>query len=162
MDTSVLLGQMGLGLALGLAATGSALGIGTIGRAAGGAWAKEAQAGKPLNFTYIVLTGMPLSQTIYAFVLVFIGLRGQIIGDDPTVLTEVLQNHGGTFFLIGLGCGLAELFSAWMKGWIGAAACRALSEKEGKGLVNMIISMGICETVGLFGFVFLLLVIPSA
>ena len=162
MDTSIILGQMGLGLALGLAAIGSALGIGAVGRAAAGAWAKEAKAGKPLNFTYIILTGMPLSQTIYAFVLMFIALQPEIVGDNALVLTDVLKNHGGTFFGIGLAAGLAELFSAWMQGKIGASACRALSEGEGKGLVNMIIAMGICETVGLFGFVFLLLVTPSA
>ena len=60
------LGQLGLALALGLGALGSALGIGAAGRAAAGAWAKEAKAGKPLNFSYIILTGMPLTQTIYA------------------------------------------------------------------------------------------------
>ena len=162
MDTSIMLGQMGLGLALGLAAIGSALGIGAVGKSAAGAWAKEAKAGKPLNFTYIILTGMPLSQTIYAFVLMFISLQPEIIGDNALVMTDVIKLHGGTFFGIGLAVGMAELFSAWMQGKIGEAACRALHEGEGKGLVNMIIAMGICETVGLFGFVFLLLVAPSA
>ncbi len=159
--TSVMLGQAGMGIALGLAAIGSALGIGAVGKAAAGAWAKEAKAGKPLSFTYIILTGMPLSQTIYAFVLMFISLQPAIVGDDPLMLTDVLQVHGGTFLGIGIGVGLAELFSAWMQGRIGEAGCRALSEGEGKGLVNIIIAMGICETVGLFGFVFLLLVAPS-
>ena len=161
-STSVTMGQAGMGLALGLAAIGSALGIGTTGRAAAGAWAKEAKAGKPLNFSYIIPTGMPLSQTIYAFVLMFITLEPEIVGADATDLTESLANHGGTFFGIGLAAGLAELFRAWMQGKIGAAGIRAISEGEGKGLVNMIIAMGICETVGLFGFVFLLLVAPSA
>ena len=162
MDAGVFLGQTGLGLALGLAAIGSALGIGAAGRAAAGAWAKEAKAGKPLNFAYIILTGMPLSQTIYAFVLMFVGLKAGMIGDNAEAVTSVLAIHGGTFFGIGLAAGLCELFSAWMQGKIGAAACRAMSEGEGKGLVNMIIAMGIVETVGLFGFVFLLLMIPSA
>ena len=44
------LGQIGMGLALGLAAVGSALGIGAAARAAAGAWAKEGRAGKPLDF----------------------------------------------------------------------------------------------------------------
>ena len=70
--------------------------------------------------------------------------------------------HAGTLFGIGLAAGVCELFSAWMQGKIGAAACRAISEGEGKGLVNMIIAMGIVETVGLFGFVFLLLMVPTA
>ena len=145
MATDVFLGQLGLGLTLGLAAIGSALGIGAAGRAAAGAWAKEAKAGKPLNFSYIILTGMPLSQTIYAFVLMLVGLKAGIVENG-----------------IGLAGGLAELFSAWMQGKIGAAACRAISEGEGKGLAFMIIAMGIVETVGLFGFVFLLLMIPGA
>jgi len=158
---NVILGQAGMGLCLGLAAIGSALGIGAAGKAAAGAWAKEAKAGKTLNFAYIILTGMPLSQTIYAFVLMFITLQPQIVGSDVASITETLQYHGGTLFGIGIAAGLAELFSAWMQGKIGAAGATALSEGDGKGLVNIIIAMGICETVGLFGFVFLLLVAPS-
>ena len=149
------LGQLGLALALGLAALGSSLGIGAAGRAAAGAWAKEAKAGKPLNFSYIILTGMPLSQTIYAFILMFVGLKSRVYDVD------VLAANAGALLSIGIAGGLAELFSAWMQGLIGAAACRAISEGEGKGLVFMIIAMGIVETVGLFGFVFLLLVMPK-
>jgi V/A-type H+-transporting ATPase subunit K len=147
-------GQLGLALALGLGALGSALGIGAAGRAAAGAWAKEAKAGKPLNFSYIILTGMPLSQTIYGFILMLVGLRGRVYDE------ALLAANAGALLSIGIAGGLAELFSAWMQGKIGAAACRALSEGEGKGLVFMIIAMGIVETVGLFGFVFLLLVMP--
>ena len=160
MDDSIMMGQIGVGLVLGLAAIGSALGIGAVGRAAAGAWSKQAKAGLPLNFTYIILAGMPLSQTIYAFVMMFIVLQPEVIGSDSSVLTELISVHGCTYFGIGLGCGVAQLFSAWMQGTIGASAVRALSEAEGKGLANMIIMMGICETVGLFGFVFLLLVAP--
>lgn len=148
-------GQMSMGLVLGGATAGSALGIGAAGRAAAGAWAKEAKAGKPLNFSYIILLGMPLSQTIYGFILMLVGLAPLITGNNP-----VTANHAGTLLGIGLAGGLAEFFSAWMQGLIGAGACRAISEGEGKGLVFMIIAMGIVETVGLFGFVFLLLVLP--
>jgi len=146
-------GQLGLALPLGLGALGSALGIGAAARAAAGAWAKEAKAGKPLNFSYIILIGMPLSQTIYGFILMLVGLSGPAYGDK-------LAANAGALLSIGIAGGLAEMFSAWMQGLIGAAACRALSEGEGKGLVFMIIAMGIVETVGLFGFVFLLLVLP--
>jgi len=148
------LGQLGLGLTLGLGATGSALGIGAAGRAAAGAWAKEAKAGKPLNFSYIILTGMPLSQTIYAFILMLVGLKSAVY------TPEVLSANAGALFGIGLAGGLGELFSAWMQGLIGAAACRCMSEGEGKGLAFLIIAMGIVETVGLFTFVFLLLMMP--
>ncbi|MEJ2589296.1 MAG: V-type ATP synthase subunit K [Deltaproteobacteria bacterium] len=148
-------GQLSIGLVMAGAAMGSALGIGAAGRAATGAWAKEAQAEKPLNFSYIILIGMPLSQTIYGFLLMLVGIAPLVTGDNP-----VTPQHAGTLFGIGLAGGVAELFSAWMQGLIGAGAVRALSEGEGKGLVFMIIAMGIVETVGLFGFVFLLLVLP--
>ncbi len=149
------MGQLGLALALGLGGLGSALGIGAAGRAAAGAWAKEAKAGKPLNFSYIILLGMPLTQTIYAFILMLVGLSG------PVYNTEILAANAGALLSIGIAGGLAEMFSAWMQGLIGAAGCRTLSEGEGKGLVFIIIAMGIAETVGLFGFIFLLLVMPK-
>ena len=79
------LGQLGFALPLGLGAIGSALGIGAAGQAAAGAWAKEAREGKSLNFKYIVLTGMPLSQTIYGFVLMIaLGLLTNLL---PTIST---------------------------------------------------------------------------
>ncbi len=156
METTLFFGQMSMGLVLGLAAIGSALGIGAAGRAAAGAWAKEAKAGKPLSFAYIILAGMPLSQTIYAFILMLIGLA-PIIVDKP----EFAAQHAGTLFAIGLAGGVAELFSAWMQGLIGAAAVRCMSEGEGKGLAFLIMTMGIVETVGLFGFVFLYLAMPK-
>ena len=117
--------------------------------------AKDAKAGRPLNFSYIILTGMPLSQTIYGFILMLVGLS------ELVYKPEVLAANAGALLTIGIAGGLAECFSAWMQGVIGAAGCRALSEGEGKGLVFIIIAMGIVETVGLFGFVFLLLVLPS-
>ena len=150
------LGQLGLALALGLGALGSAMGIGAAGRAASGAWAKEAKAGKRLNFSYIILIGMPLSQTIYGFILTFVGLS-DFMGKNP----ERIAASAGALLSIGIAGGLAEMVSAWVQGLIGAAGVRALSEGEGKGLVFIIIAMGIVETVGLFGFVFLLLVMPS-
>lgn len=147
-------GQLGLGLCFGLAAVGSALGIGAAGRAAAGAWAKEAKAGRPLNFLYVALTGMPLTQTIYAFLLLWLGLKSAEY--NPTVLAA----NAGALFGIGLACGFGEFFSAWMQGLIGAAAVRCMSEGEGKGFPFLIITMGIVETVGLLSFVFLLLMLP--
>ena len=157
METTLFFGQMGMALMLGLAALGSSLGIGAAGCAAAGAWAKEARAGKPLSFSYIILTGMPLSQTIYAFILMYAGLSPVVTGDPKFAAAQ-----GGMLLAIGLGCGLAELFSAWMQGRIGASAIRCLSDGEGKGFAFLIIAMGIAETVGLLGFVFLMLVVPAA
>ncbi len=147
-------GQLGFGLALGLAASGSSLGICAAGSAAAGAWAREGREGKPLRFSYIILTGMPLSQTIYAFVFMLIGLRG--IAAEPATLIA----NAGAVLGLGVTCGLAQFFSAWMQGVIGAAGVRCLSESEGKGFAFLIIAMGIAETVGLFGMVLLFLVLP--
>lgn len=149
-------GQLSMGLVLIGATLGSSLGIGAAAQAAAGAWAKEAKAGKPLNFSYIILTGMPLSQTIYGFILMLVGLSPLVTGENA--ITSV---HPGTLLGIGIAGGIAELASAWIQGLIGAAGCRSISEGQGKGLVFIIITMGIVETVGLFGFVFLLLVLPK-
>ena len=155
MTSFEFLSQTAMGLVMAGAALGSALGIGAAAQAATGAWAKEAKAGKTLNFNYIILVGMPLSQTIYGFILMLVGLAPRISGPNPLTAT-----HAGTLLGVGVAGGLAEFASAWIQGLVGAAACRALSEGEGRGLVFMIIAMGIVETVGLFGFVFLLLVLP--
>lgn len=151
----VIWGQLGLALPLGLGALGSALGIGAAGQAAAGAWAREARAGKPLSFAYVLLVGFPLSQTIYGAILMLIGLR------SPVYAEAVLTASAGALLSIGLAGGLAEFASAWMQGRIGAAAIRALADGEGQGLAFMIIALGIAETVGLFGFVFLLMVLPG-
>ncbi|GMU22813.1 MAG: hypothetical protein AMXMBFR13_28970 [Phycisphaerae bacterium] len=148
------LSEMGDVMALGLAALGSAIGIGMAGQAAAGAWAKEARAGRRLSFTYIILLGMPISQTLYAMI---------VMNNMRRVFTnaEVMVNDAGLLFGIGLATGLGEMLSAWMQGLVGAAGIRALSEGEGKGFAFIIIAMGIVETVGIFTMVFLLGMIPE-
>jgi V/A-type H+/Na+-transporting ATPase subunit K len=147
-------GQMGSVLALGMAAFGSAIGIGLAGQAAAGAWAKEARAGRNLSFTYIILTGMPISQTLYAMI-VMNNMSGALASG------EFGAGQFGLLFGIGLGTGMGEMLSAWMQGMVGAAGIRALSDGEGKGFAFVIIAMGIVETVGIFAMVFMLGMIPS-
>jgi V/A-type H+-transporting ATPase subunit K len=149
-------GQLSMGIVLAGAAIGSALGIGAAAQAAAGAWAKDEKAGKPLNFKYIILTGLPLSQTIYGFILMLVGLSPLVSGGGTAI-----TNNPGTLLGIGIAGAMAEMFSAWVQGMIGAAGCRSISEGEGKGFIFIIITMGIVETVGLFGFIFLLLVLPK-
>lgn len=148
------LGEMGDVLALGLAALGSSIGIGMAGQAAAGAWGKEGRAGRNLSFTYIILVGMPISQTLYAMI---------VMNNMRSVFNnaEIAVNDAGLLLGIGLATGLAEMLSAWMQGLIGAAGIRALSDSEGKGLAFIIIAMGIVETVGIFAMVFLLGMIPA-
>ena len=154
----ITMGQMGLALAMGLGAVGSALGIGIAGQAAAGAWAKEAKAGKALNFNYIILAGMPLSQTFYAFILAFVFMKAKSFGADGT--EAIAATYPGALFGIGLAGGLIELFSAWYQGKVGAAACRALSDSEGVNFTFLIIAMGLVESVGLLGFIFLFMLLP--
>lgn len=149
------LGQLGFALPLGMGAIGSALGIGAAGSAAAGAWAKEAREGKPMNFLYVALTGMPLSQTIYGFLVMLIILKTKVY------TPEFIAANAGAIFSIGLAAGFGELFSAWMQGVIGASGIRAMSESEGKPFTFTIIAMGIVETVGIFSFVFMFMMMPS-
>jgi len=148
------LGEAGSVLCLGMAGLGSAIGIGIAGQAAAGAWAKEARAGRNLSFTYIILVGMPISQTLYAFI-VMNRMRG--VFDSP----ELAVQEAGLLMGIGIATGLAEMLSAWMQGMVGGAGIRALSDGEGKGLAFIIIAMGIVETVGIFAMVFLFIMIPA-
>lgn len=149
------LGEMGDVLALGMAALGSSIGIGVAGQAAAGAWAKEGRAGRNLSFTYIILVGMPISQTLYAMI-VMNNMRAVFRN------AELAVADAGFLLGIGIATGLGEMLSAWMQGMIGAAGIRALSDSEGKGLAFIIIAMGIVETVGIFTMVFMLGMIPSA
>lgn len=148
-------GQMGAVLALGLGAFGSAIGIGLAGQAAAGAWAKEAKAGQNLRFTYIILLGMPISQTLYAMIVMN---KLNSVGADASLMAQ----HAGLFLGIGLATGIGEALSAWMQGMIGAAGVRALSEGEGKGLAFILVAMGVVETVGIFTMVFMLGMMPKA
>ncbi|MBN2529808.1 MAG: V-type ATP synthase subunit K [Deltaproteobacteria bacterium] len=146
-----MLGQLGLVLALGLGALGSAIGIGIAGQAAAGAWAKQARSDAPLSFNYIILLGMPISQTLYAMILM-----RKMLGTPP----EIVAAEGALLLSIGLSGGLAEMFSAFMQGKIGAAAIRCLAE-SGKGFAFLIIAMGIVETVGILGLAFLYIAVPG-
>ena len=148
------LGQMGVVLMLGLAAVGSAVGIGMAGQSAAGAWGKEGKNGKTLSFTYIILLGMPISQTLYAMIVM--NKIGGVLKHP-----EIAVASAGLLFGIGLATGLGEMLSAWMQGLIGAAGIRSLSESEGKGFAFLLIAMGIVETVGIFAMVFMLGMIPS-
>lgn len=148
------LGEMGDVLALGLAALGSSIGIGIAGQAAAGAWGKEGRAGRSLSFTYIILVGMPISQTLYAMIVM-----NNMLGVFAN--PELAVADSGFLLGVGLATGMGEMLSAWMQGMIGAAGIRALAEGEGKGFAFIIIALGIVETVGIFTMVFLLGMIPA-
>ena len=151
MDSTVFLGQLGAALAVGMAAVGSALGAGVAGMSAAGAWARDAKAGKPLRFIYIILVSAPITQTLYGSV-VMLQMSGKLGSAGA---------HAGLLLGIGIATGLGEMLSAWMQGAIGAAGCRMLSDSEGKGFAFVLIALGIAETVGIFTLVFMLILIGT-
>ena len=145
------IGRSAAGIVLGFGALGSSLGILIAATAAAAAWAAEGKAGKKLSFQFIIMIAAPVSQTLYSMIL----LNG--------MLSKQLT-PANTFLFVGvvLGCGLAECFSAYFQGKIGAAGIRCLNENGGKGFGLLIIALGIAETVGIFGMVFGLAILNKA
>ena len=154
MDSSVFLGQLGMALAVGMAALGSSIGAGIAGMAAAGSWAKDARAGKPLRFIYIICVAAPITQTVYGFIVM-----NQMA--DKLAILQKGATGAGLLLGIGIATGLGEMLSAWMQGAIGAAGCRMLSESDGKGFAFVLIALGITETVGIFTLVFMSILLRS-
>lgn len=145
-----LLGKLSLGLIMGFGGLGSSLGIGAAGTAAAGGWAKEGKEGKPLSGKFVGLVGMPVSQTLYCLIL--------FILMEP--FARVPEN-GPVLFGIAVGVGLCELYSAYMQGVIGGAGVRCLVDNGGKGFGNIVVAMGVAESVGLFALVTGILILNS-
>ncbi len=135
-------GLLGAMAALGLAAAGSAIGCGIASQASAGAWKRCYLENKKAPFLLVVFSGMPLSQTIYGFLLM-----GAILAStkNPAMLLGA-----GLFGGLGIGA------SATMQGKAGACAADALAS-TGKGTANYMLVMGIIETIAIFVMVFLLM-----
>lgn len=136
---------IGMACALGLSALGSGLGAGAACSAAVGGWKKCYANGKPAPFILVAFGGVPLTQTIYGFLLM-------------TFIRNAMTSQGAAFDpLLGLGIGLfgglAIGLSAFMQGRCAACACDAFAE-TGKGTANYFMVIGIIETVALFTLVF--------
>lgn len=139
-----MIGMFGAACVLGIAAMGSAIGIGAAGQAAIGAWKRCYMNNKPAPFILTVFAGAPLTQTIYGFLL----------------MQSMISSEKDGMFLLALGIfsGLAIALSAVFQGKAGAAGSDALGE-TGKGFVQYIMVVGLCETVALFVMVFSMLVL---
>jgi V/A-type H+-transporting ATPase subunit K len=139
-------GLIGVGAALALAAVGSAIGTGSAAMAAVGAWKKCFAQNRPAPFLLVAFVGMPLTQTIYGFILM-------------NALNAAAEATGAAM-LLGAGVlgGLAMGMSAWFQGRTGAVASDALAE-TGQGFGQYIMVMGIVETVALFVMVFSLTIV---
>lgn len=139
-----MIGMFGAACVLGIAAMGSAIGIGAAGQAAIGAWKRCYMNNKPAPFILTIFAGAPLTQTIYGFLL----------------MQSMISSERDGMFLLALGIfsGLAIALSAVFQGKAGAAGSDALGE-TGKGFVQYIMVVGLCETVALFVMVFSMLVL---
>ncbi len=137
-------GMLGAAICMGIAAIGSAIGIGIAGQGAIGAWKRCYVNNKPAPFILTVFAGAPLTQTIYGFLLM-----------KTTLSPKVADGSMSPAFALGLGLasGIAMCFSAIAQGKAGAAGSDALGE-TGKGFVQYIMVVGLCESVALFAMVF--------
>lgn len=144
-------GHLAAGLVIGLGGSGSAAGIGAAGMAAAGAWAAEARAGKKLSIQYMFMVAFPISLTLYAFILMDKILA---VADNPAMSMLTLG--------VGAGVGLLEAFTGYAMGQIGASAIRCLHDTGGKGFGLLIMTLGIVETIGIFGLVFGFIVLKHA
>ncbi len=134
--------------AIGLAAIGSSIGAGIAGSAAIGAWKRRYMMNKPAPFLLTVFAGSPLSQTIYALVLMMV-IKGKMDPENPMMLFH---------FMLGIFAGVGFMFSSIYQGKAAAAACDAFGETE-KGFANSLMILGVIETVSLFVLVFAIMVL---
>lgn len=135
--------------AVALASLGSTIGTGLAGCAAVGAWKRCYVANKPAPFLLTVFAGAPLSQTIYAMVLMMI-IKGKFSPENPMMLLHLI---------LGAFAGVAMLATAIYQGKVAAAACDAYAETD-KGIGNYIMVIGVVETVSLFALIFGIMVLP--
>ena len=137
------LGLIGAGLVMGISAVGSGMGIAIAGQSVIGAWKKCYIANRPAPMTLLAFGGAPLTQTFYGFILGLLFMK-------PAALAN--PELGSLYLGMGLASGLAIAGSAIAQGKAGAAGADATGE-TGKGFVNYMMIVGICETVAIFAMV---------
>ena len=123
--------------------------VGLAGSTAIGAWKKCYQQGKAAPFLLIAMVGAPLSQTIYAMLMMV--LSKQAIMEKPQFALA--------YVCMGLLGGLAQMASAIFQGRCGANGCISFAE-TGKGFANYLIVLGVVETCAIFALVFSFMAMP--
>lgn len=130
--------------AVGMAAIGSLIGCCHAGAAALACWKRAYQENKPAAFVLSIFAGAPLSQTIYAMILMMM-LAGKTSQENPQLLSHLCMGVFG---------GVILMVSGIYQGKIGAYACDMFSSANNKGFGNAITVVGIVETVALFATIF--------
>jgi len=154
MDTIFMnaLASAGAFSAIALAGIGSALGTGAAGASAIGAWKKCYAQNKPAPFQLLILSGAPLSQTIYGMVIMFFAISKFSALKSPELWPF--------FLIVGVLSGIGMGFSAWMQGQAAAGSCDAFAETD-KGFTNYLMILGIIETVAIFIMAFAIVVMSG-
>ena len=150
------LAMVGAFSAIGFSAVGSALGCGAAGASTIGAMKKVYSQGKNPSLLLMGIAGAALTQTIYGLVLTFLMLNK--IATAGGKIPEAVD-YWPLFLLMGSLAGIAMGFSAWFQGKAAAGASPAYTETDGKGFANYLIILGLIETVALFVFVVVLLLL---
>ena len=136
-------------ITVGLAAVGSSIGAGIAGQAAIGAWKKCYAQGKQAPFLLLALVGAPLSQTIYAMIMMTM-IKGRV---------ESHPDEVPLCLAIGIFGGVAQMLSAIFQGKAGACGCVAYAETK-QGFANYLMVLGIVETCAIFALVFSFMALP--
>ena len=136
-------------ITVGMAAVGSAIGAGIAGQAAIGAWKKCYAQGKQAPFLLLALVGAPLSQTIYAMIMM-------------TMIMKRVENPAEFPLCLAIGIfgGLAQMCSAIYQGKAGAGGCVAYAETK-QGFANYLMVLGLVETCAIFALVFSIMALPK-
>ncbi len=148
-DLVIALGWAGLYAPVALGAAGSVIGCATAGQAAIGAMLDTDRG----YGRYVGISAMPSSQVIYGIVLTF-------ALDALVVDGKISVDAAPSMFGLGIGAGLALLFSAIYQGQCCASAIVASKAKpEIFGL--SLAPAAIVEGFAVFAFIFALLFIPA-
>ncbi len=145
-STQLALAYAGAFCAVGFAALGSAYGCGVAAASAIGSWKKCYIQGKEAPFQLTILTGAPMTQTIYGFILML------------SLAKPEMAENWVTCLMTGIIGGIAIALSAAFQGRAAAGACDALVE-SGSGFVNYLIALGVIETIAIFVLVFAILLL---
>ena len=143
MDIRVL-AEFGIGASFIFATLGSVVGAFIAGSATIGAWKKCYVQNKPAPFIMVAFAGAPLTNTIYGFILM-----------SQLMVSENLSDH--QLFFMGTMAGLVLGVAAYAQARIAALASDVYGE-SGQGFGNLMMLIGICETIQLFTMVFTMLV----
>ncbi|MFZ2655728.1 MAG: hypothetical protein WAX69_12425 [Victivallales bacterium] len=151
-QTMIEIGQAGAFMSVFLASIGSTLGTGVAGVAAVGAWKKCYSQEKPAPFQLAIFAGAPLSQVIYALIMM-------ILINNKIQMANGFQNWH-ICLALGILTGVGLGFSSWFMGVASAKCCDSFAETN-KGFTNNLMIIGIMETIALFIMVFAIILLNT-